>query len=130
MAFVCVNSGALVIAKYITNDLAPNNLVLKLYSNNATLAKSMTLASLTEVTATGYAPITLTGPWSYTQISDITTAHHPIQTFTFTSGTTIYGYFIVDTLNTLIFVQSFTDGPYTIPGLGGQTGVTPNIIVN
>lgn len=130
MAYVVANTGDLVIAKLITNTGTPTNLVLHLFSNTPTLAKTMTLADLTEVTISGYAPITLNGSWSYTQISSVTKATHPLQTFNFTAGGTIVGYHLVDGNGILIAVEIFSDGPYTIPSLGGQTGVQPNIVVN
>lgn len=89
------------------------NLTLKLYSNNKTPAEGDTAADYTEVSGAGYASKTLTfANWIIQTVTGTTSAqYNSNQDFNFTGVTsapgTIYGYYIVDASNTLIFSERF-----------------------
>ena len=83
------------------NNATPENLTLKLYSNNHVPASGDTAASYTEVstTNTGYAAKTLTNGSGWTVVSATPSyATYGAQAFNFSGAgcpVTVYGYFIV-----------------------------------
>lgn len=112
----------------LTRALAPaSGDKLHLYTNDATPVEASTLAGLTECAVAGYAATTLAAPTVAT-VNDVTTATYAQQTFTFTTNTTVYGYYITDNGATkLLWCERFTDAPYNIPSGGGEIKVTPKI---
>jgi len=115
--------------EYLVNKITPEDLVLKLYSNNITPSDADTTATYTEVTGGGYAPKTLTGAiWTITPGAP-TTASYPQQSFIFTGAVgNVYGYYLVRvTGNELIWVERFTNGPYNIQNPSDEIRVTLNV---
>lgn len=114
-------------------DLILNQtLTLKLFSNNRTPAEGDTAASYTEVSGGGYANKSLlSAGWSITT-GDPTYALYTAQDFTFTGATdapgTIYGYYVVDGSNVLLWVERFAPAvvPFT-PVNGSIIRITPRI---
>lgn len=133
MAFAVSNDGDKLIAQYLTNAATPENLKIKLFTNNVTPDKSYVASSLTECTATGYAAVTTaSGSFTVTEGtgngSTATTIAYPAQTFTLTAAATCYGYFLVGaTSGKLYWAEVFSGGPYTIPSGGGTISVTVNV---
>lgn len=117
----------------IVNKTAPQNLVLKLYSNNITPADTDTAATYTENTFAGYAAITLTGAsWGSASAGSI--AYGSQQTFTRSStGTSenVYGYFVIQVTSTVL-LYSERDGaaPFAITNNGDNVRLTPTIGAN
>jgi len=106
------------------------NLTLKLYSNNKIPAEADTAASYTEVTGGGYANKTLVfGTWS---IAATGIATYTAQDFSFTGVTgapgTVYGYYIVDGSNVLLWAERFPASvlPFS-PVNGSLIRITPRI---
>lgn len=129
MTLLVPNNGEARMLKALVNHTAPENLVLKLYTNNITPAETDTAGTYTEASGFGYAAITLTGAsWTITEgaPSDASFAQ---QTFTFTGNLgNVYGYFVVQaTSGILLWAERFSDGPYPISNNGDQIKVTPKI---
>jgi len=127
MALVLPNVGEGIILNYVANIDAPENLVLRLFSNNVTPAETDTDVTYTEVTGGGYASKTLTGgDWTMTpgDPSDITASQ---QTFLFSGSVgDVYGYYFTRLTGTeLMWSEVFTDGPYNIANSGDEIRVTP-----
>ncbi len=61
MALVFPNIGEERILKHALNHTAPENLVLRLYTNNVTPGETDTASTYTEASGSGYSAITLTG---------------------------------------------------------------------
>lgn len=133
MAFIVANDGDAQMLNTILNKATPENLTLKLFTNNVTPDKSYTSTSLTEATGSGYAAITLAAAsWTVTEGTGngttATTASYTQQTFTLTGALTAYGYYMVGaTSGKLYFAEVFSGGPYTIPSGGGTIKITPTI---
>lgn len=112
----------------IVNKTAPQNLVLKLYSNNITPSDTDTAATYTESTFTGYSAITLTGAsWGSASGGSIAYAQ---QTFTCSGAGSenCYGYFVIQTTSgTLLYSERGTGVPFTITTVGDNVKVTPTI---
>lgn len=133
MAFVVANDGDNQMIQVILNKATPENLTLKLFSNNVTPDKGFTTASLTECSGSGYAAITLApADWTVTEGTGAgvtpTTAACAQKTFTLTGSLTAYGYYLVGaTSGKLYLAELFSGAPYVIPSGGGTIKVTPNI---
>jgi hypothetical protein len=132
MALLVPIAGENIILDYLTNNGAPQNLVLRLYSSNTTPADSDTAATYTEATFTGYSAVTLTaGTWGAS--SNGTKTYGSAVTFTSTADAQnqdIYGYYVTRaTGGELLWSERFTDGPYNIANNGDEISVTPSISV-
>lgn len=117
------------IVEMVVNKTAPENLVLKLYSNNITPADSDTAGTYTEATFAGYSAITLTGA-SWGAASGGVTSFAQ-QTFTRSStGTTenIYGYYVIQTTSGVL-IWSERDGaaPAAMTNSGDNIKLTPTL---
>lgn len=131
MTLLVPNVGEGRMLKAILNHTAPENLLLKLFSNNITPAETDTAVTFTEATFTGYSAKTLTGAsWTITEGAP-SYGQYAQQSFDSTAGAqnqSIYGYFVVQaTSGILMWAERFTDGPYTIVNNGDSIKVTPYI---
>lgn len=132
MALVLADIGADEFLKVYFNDDRPaggNNLTLKLFATNVTPADTDTAATYTEANGGGYAAKTLTnGSWTVTTGNDPSDAVYAEQTFTFTgpltTNTTVYGYYVVDADNTLVWAEKFATS-FTPANNGDQLKLTP-----
>lgn len=133
MSLVLVNNGEVVALSYLLNKVTtPEDLVLKLFTNNVTPGETDTAATYTEASGNGYAAKTLTGAnWTITPGAP-TSASFAQQTFTFTGNLgNVYGYYIVrSSTQDLIWAEKFTDGPYNIVNNGDQIKITPTITID
>ena len=130
MALVVPNCGEVVSLSRIVNKTATGDVRLKLFSNNVTPGEATVLGDLTEVSGSGYTDKSLTGAnWTVaTDGSNNTTASYAKQSFALTGAATVYGYYVTTADgNTLIWLERFTDGPYSVPSGGGTIEVTPVI---
>lgn len=142
MSLVVPNISDVLMLQYIVNMIgqgggaAPSNgqRLLRLFTNNLTPGKSNVLADITEATApTGYAPITLVGSnWTTTSSLGVNSAVYSLQTFPFTTGVTIYGYYVTTIEGTprLLWVERFSTAPYTLPAGGGEIAINPRFTLN
>lgn len=131
MPIVCPDASEVVVLKRILNKTSTGDPVLHLFSNNHTPGESTVVGNLTEVTAAGYAAVTLTGAsWTVGTSGGVTTGNYAAQTFTFTTSTTVYGAYITSIAGELMWLEKFTDGPYNIPGGGGTVAVTPIVTLD
>lgn len=117
----------------LVNKTAPQNLVLRLYSNNITPSDTDVAGTYTEATFAGYAAITLTGAsWNAAAAGSITYGSQ--QTFTRTSTgapENIYGYYCTQ-ITSGILAYSERDGaaPFAVTNNGDQIRITPTITAN
>lgn len=126
--------GEILLLQYIlrVQGIAPPNPgpVLRLYKNNITLSDTTTGGMLTEATEAGYAPVTCT-MWTVTLVSGTTgTAQHSEVTFSFTTNSSIYGYFFTDPgIGTahILWAETFSGAPFNLPTGGGSISITPKI---
>ena len=127
MAKLCDEGENRILNILFGSQAVDGTLYLGLYTDSTEPAETATIASLSEVSGSGYARKTLTrGSWSV--VADA--ASYAAQTFT-ASGSwgTVYGYFIctsADDSGKLLFVENFTNGPYTMSTNDAVT-VTPSV---
>lgn len=132
MALVVPNDGEVDALSYYVNKSTPENLVLRLFTNNVTPGESDTAATYTEASGGGYASKTLTGAsWTITPGAP-TEAAYAQQSFAFTGPLTgnaqVYGYYLTRvTSGKIAHAERFSDGPYAIVNNGDEVKVTPKI---
>ena len=131
MALVLPNQGETIALEALVAKTAGQNLVLRLFKSNTTPSEATTEASLTEANFTGYVAITLTAANWVITAADPSTAAYAQQVFTSTVGgqnQPVYGYYLTQvTSGKLVWVERFSDGPYTIVNNGDEIRVTLNI---
>jgi hypothetical protein len=139
MSLVVPNDSDVLMLKYIVNNLAQDGgsppsggqRLLRLFTNNLTPGKSTTIANINEATATGYSPITLTGTsWTVTSSAGTNSAVYNQQTFTFTTGSSVYGYYITTIAGDLLWLERFSVAPFVLPSGGGEIAITPKLNLN
>jgi len=132
MAIVFTNSGELIALKNLLNNLPPETLELRLYSNNKVPAKTDVTGDYTQVTGFGYSAVTLNpNDFVYTP-GDPSTAAFPQITFTFTGAAgSIYGYYVVqETSGQLMFANRFANAPITVINNGDEIRITLTLSLN
>lgn len=134
MALLVPNNGEGDALSYFVNKSAPQNLVLKLYTNDKTPAEGDVAADYTEANFTGYAPVNMTGAtWTITEGAP-SEAAYPEQTFTSTAGSqnqNVYGYFLVRaTSGRIAYAERFTTAPFNIANNGDQIKITAKITLD
>lgn len=127
--------------KYIVNQLgqdggaapAGGQRLVRLFTNNLTPGKSTVLADVTESTEAGYSAITLTGAnWTVASSAGTNSAVYSAQTFSYTTGVTVYGYYVTTTEGTpkLLWLERFSVSPFVLPSDGGEIVITPRFNLN
>lgn len=138
MALVTPNDGEILMLKYILNMIAQDggtapaggHRLLRLFTNNLSPSETTALGDITEASgSTGYLPVTLTGSgWTISLLSgDAATGLYSEVAFPFTTRVTLYGYYVTTIEGTpkLLWLERFTNGPYTLVDTGGEVAVTP-----
>lgn len=117
----------------IVNKTAPQNLVLRLFSNNITPSDTDVAGTYTEATFAGYAAITLTGA-SWNAASGGSISYSAQQTFTRSSTGTaenIYGYYCTQLASgVLVYSERDASAPFAVTNNGDNIKVTPTITAN
>lgn len=139
MALVVPDKGEVRLLRYIVNKDTPTNLVLHLYTNEVDLSTESFEAagdgssgSFTEVSASGYAAVTLSGAnWTASTSTGVSSAvHNTGITFSFTTGVDVQGYYVTNTSNQIMWAEEFPGAPFTLPSTGGDIAVKPQIQLN
>jgi len=132
VALLVPNNGEGDMLSFIVNKSSPENLVLRLFTNDVTPSEADTAATYTEAIGSGYSAITLTGAsWTITEGSP-STASYAEQTFTFTGALgNVYGYYLTRaTSGRIAFAERFSAAPFAIATNGDQIKVTVQITLD
>jgi len=133
MSLVLVDGGESLALQYLVNkNASPQDLVLRLYTNNGTPAEADVVGGYTEASGNGYAAITLTGAsWTASGTAPTQIAYAQ-QIFTFTGALgNVYGYYLTRASGgELVWAERFSDGPYNIQNNGDQIKITPKITMD
>ena len=129
MPLLVPNGSEATMLEAILNKTAPQNLVLRLFTNNQTPAEGHVALDYTEASGNGYAAINLTAAsWTVAEGAP-SEASYPEQTFTFTGALgNVYGYYVTQaTSGKLMWAERFTGAPFNIANNGDQIKVTPKL---
>lgn len=140
MALVVPNTADVLMLKYILNQLttdgnpggAGGQRILRLFKNgNLIPAKTTLAAEITELTHPDYTAKTLLGAnWTIaTSSAGTNTAVYSEQVFTFSSGVSVYGYYVTTTTGSLLWVERFSTTPFTLTG-AGEIAVIPRLTLD
>lgn len=128
MALICPDEGEILLLQYIVGMTLADNPVLHLYSNDLTPSDTTKKTDLVEVSSDGYAAITLlSNQWTTTQVGGVTTAVYSEETYTFTTDSTAYGYYVTNETDELLWLERFTSAPFLIPNGGGTISITSKL---
>lgn len=129
MAYAVPNNSEVYMLEYILNKTAPQNLDIRLFTNNITPTETDVAATYTEAAGGGYALIQLTaGSWTIVAGAPSLATHTQV-TWTFTGAVgNIYGYYITRrTTGELMWAERFNNGPYNIQNNGDEIRITPRL---
>jgi hypothetical protein len=133
ISLVVPNVGEVTLLQYMLSFGATNgDKVLRLFNSDHTPSETSTVSggSIVQATEAGYAPITLaSSSWTTSQDgAGVTTGLYSAQTFTFTTGANIYGYYVTDnTLTGLLWAERFSGAPFALPTGGGTIQISARI---
>jgi len=131
MSISCPNAAEVLLLQYIVGLVKPNNPVIKLYGNDLDPVETTTIGDFTMSTEAGYASKTLTSTsWTTTLSGNTSTAVYSQETFSFTTGADVYGYFITDTGGGLMWCERFTGAPFQLPTGGGTIAISPRVTLD
>jgi hypothetical protein len=132
MAVVFTDAAEVIALRNFLNNTAPQNLILRLYSNNRSPAKSDVAGDYTEVSGDGYSSVTLTPGDFVFSPGDPATAAYPQVTYTFTGAAgNVYGYFVTRaTGGELILANRFSNAPINIANNGDEIRITLTLTLN
>jgi hypothetical protein len=132
MAVVFTDAAEIVALKNYVNNTPPESLVLRLYSNNRSPAKTDVVGDYTQVSGNGYAAVTLDPEDFVFTAGDPTSAAYPQVTFTFTGPAgNIYGYYVTrETTGDVQFANRFSNAPINIANNGDEIRITLTITLN
>ena len=125
-----IDQGLQDICNQLTSWGSPD-LQLHLFTNNVTPSHSDTNGTYTDCTLSGYAPVNLNGlTWTPTTYSGQGSALSTVAAFTFSAyggGVTIYGFFLVDSVTSVVVAAGVLDTAYPVPSGGGALAFTLEI---
>jgi hypothetical protein len=135
MSLVVPDKGEIKLLEYLVNRVSATNLVLHLYKNDinpeddshGTSGRNFSTGTFTEATVSA---VTLSGSsWTTVQTSaGITTAEYNTGiTFNFASGEAVYGYYVTDTSNNILWAERFSGAPFELPSAGGDIAIRPKL---
>lgn len=140
MSLVVPNLSDVLMLQYIVNMIAQDGgaapvggeRLLHLFTNNQTPGKTTVIGDFTEATGVpGYNAITLVGSnWTTTTSGGANSAVYSQETFSFTTGVSVYGYYVTDLSGNLLWAERFSTAPYVLPPAGGQISISPTISLN
>lgn len=131
MSISCPNAAEVLLLQYIVGVVNAGSPVISLYKNDLTPVEATTITDFTESTEAGYGAKTLTSAsWTTTLSGDTATAVYSQETFSFTTGADVYGYYITDTANALMWCERFTGAPFQLPTGGGTIAISPRVTLD
>lgn len=123
------NMGEVLALRALVNNISPQNLVLRLFINDAIPAETDEAATYTEASGFGYEAIKLRGSlWRFVE-GQASAASYPLQSFRFTGAIgNIYGFYLTQVVSgSLVCAERFTDGPYDIQNANDKIEVLVTI---
>lgn len=113
----------------IVNAAQPENLVLKLFTNDIVPRDDDDNLSYAEASGFGYSPITLDGQEWKGEKGPPVSIQYAKQVFSFTGPLgKLYGYYLVQEKSAkLMWAERFADGPYHVVYAGSKIEVKPRL---
>jgi len=123
------NNSEVFILEYILNKTTPDDIDIRLYTNDITPSDTDTITTYTEATGFGYAMIQLV-PANWAIVAgNPSVASHTQVTFVFTGALgNVYGYMVTKRASgVLMWAERFNNGPYNIQNNGDEVKITPKL---
>lgn len=127
MASVYNNNALDAMLRELINNAAPTigNLRLRLFTNSLTPSNTDAVGAYTECVDSLYAAAVLAGgTWTLSAISNGKATIYPAVTFTFSGSNSLYGWYLTDSANAIVYgAGNFVSPPVIIPVGGGTYSV-------
>lgn len=125
---VAPKTGEITLLSYILGMKPVNDKVLHIYTNNVNPTDSITINQFTECVSEGYESIVLSASnWSIVEDKTGTvTGVYPKVSFRFVGAVEVWGLYVTDTDNNLLWCEKFTK-PCSLSELGGLIQIDPQI---
>ena len=132
MALVVPNVGEVSIIEYTLNKEAPQDLTVRLYSNDYTPGDATITADFTEVVGGGYAAQALIpANWDITPGNPSEAQYNQETVFVFNAAVgNVYGYYITRADNLTMWAERFTNGPFNVQVSGSEIRITLRFTAN
>lgn len=131
MTLVVPNNGEGIALANFVNKTAPQDGVLRLFTNNITPAETDVAATYTEAAWTGYASVSIPGTGATITEGAPSVAAWALKSFISSANQTLannYGYFVTETTSGKIkWAERFANPPWPIAALNDEIDVTPQI---
>lgn len=130
MALVIPSASEKTLLDFTLGVTTPGNQIMRLYTNNVSIADTDTASTYAEMTTLGYVAKTLTKT-SWTTVAGSTgnpaTSTYATQTWTFTAGTpvSVYGYFVTDAGTGLLLWSEAFASAKVVGNTGDQIIIVP-----
>lgn len=132
MPLIVPNSAETFILRYVTNSAVPEDLDIRLFTNDFVPTEADVVGNYIEASLGGYALIQLNSTLWVVTPGEPSIAEHPQVTWTFTGAVgNVYGYYVTRrTTGDLVWAERFTNGPYNVQNNNDQIRVTPRLTAN
>lgn len=136
MALLVPNAGEEAMLEYILNITAPQNLTVRLYSNNITPDDDTITTDFVEVVNGGYATQAVTpANWTITPGDPTEAVYAPEIVFSFSGPpdftSAVYGYYVTRVGDDLtMWAERFTTGPFNVTVPGSEIRITLRFTAN
>lgn len=131
MALVVPNEGENKTLSLMLNKTNPEDLILRLYTNNKVPSAGDSISSFVEASGSGYAANNLVANDWVIESGDPTIASYPQVTFGFTGSLgDVYGYYVTqETSNVVMFAEKFSNGPFNIQNSGDEIRINLRFVL-
>lgn len=110
----------------ITSNLS--TVYFRLFTNNITVTESTVLTDFLELSSGLYTPLSVaSGDWTVGTASGITTASRALYTWPISDSCNLYGYFVTDAANTLLYWAENFGSTISIPTGGASINFTARV---
>jgi hypothetical protein len=133
MPLVVPNSAETFILGYILKKHTPEDLDIRLFTNDHIPTEGDVVGNFIEATGGGYATIQLDPTQWVITPGEPSLGEHPQVSWVFTGGVVgnVYGYYVTRrSTGDLVWAERFSNGPYLIQTANDQIRVTPRLTAN
>ena len=133
MPLIVPNGAETFILGYILKKQAPEDLDIRLYTNDHAPGESDVVGNYIEAVGAGYLVKNLDSTQWVITPGEPSLGEHPQVSWIFTGGVVgnVYGYYVTRRVTgDLVWAERFTNGPYLIQTINDQIRVTPRLTAN
>lgn len=100
---------------------------ISLYTNDVTPSETTVYGDFIQAASSPGSHTVSGGTWEIETVAGTTSASNDPKSFSFATSASVYGYYVHDGGDGLLWCERFSGAPFTIPASGGEINVTPKI---